>query len=333
MDATQTGTVSTDCASSKACLYSTNYPDGSGGMASIGDFTGDGIADFITGDNAIDYNGSDSGTAYLLTGPIPTGSTYLPNDPNTVVLYGGSSDRAGHSCTPGDLDGDGQDEVVVDAWGYGNWPGGGAYVYFGGGSFSSGSLYSSADQIYYSNNYYDYLGCTQRKGGDLNGDGYNELILGAPGDDSNGNSAGMVYVITGYSTMNAGYQQINEARWSAYTILYGLSDSQLGYGSVEIIGDLNQNGTDDLGIYAPNDSQGGWVAGALWVVTEFSSSYSAVISSVATTLVLGSTGDELGRTSPVGDGDGDGLPDLLIGSRLAGVNNEGAVFILPGAGF
>ena len=102
-------------------------------------------------------------------------------------LYGGYSVSAA-----GDLDGDGYDELVVGAYGDDS---GAAYVYYG----SATGVRSSAEAKLTASDgaASDAFGGSVSGAGDVDGDGYDDLVVGAPGDDDMGSGSGSAYVFSG----------------------------------------------------------------------------------------------------------------------------------------
>lgn len=158
---------------------------GSAGMTD--DANGDGYGDFIAGAPGADPNGlADAGSAYVYSGKDGT------------VLYqvngSGSGDRLGGSAgMSGDVNGDGNDDFIVgapQADPNGLADAGSAYVYSG----ADGSLLYQVNGTGSG----ERLGGSAGMSGDVNGDGNDEFIVGAPGADVNGLSdAGTVMVFSG----------------------------------------------------------------------------------------------------------------------------------------
>jgi hypothetical protein len=165
-------------------------------VSGAGDTDGDGLADWLVGAYGVDDAGTDAGMAYLLRG-VGVGTTSLGKA--DVFLVGGSAaDRAGWSVSAaGDPDGDGVGDVVVGAY-YDSSKGsaaGAAYLVYGG---MSGTVsLTSADATFYGEGNGDFAGYSVSGGGDTDGDGYDDLAIGAPGDDDGGSAAGAVYVVLG----------------------------------------------------------------------------------------------------------------------------------------
>ena len=108
--------------------------------------------------------------------------------------------------------------------------------------------------------------------GDLNGDGFGDLIVGAPSGDNGGSTAGEAYVLfgkeSGFGTAVGGRQVIdltNLSSLNGFIIQGDAAGDQLGW-SVSAAGDVNADGFDDLIVGAPMGDDGGTNAGEAYVI-------------------------------------------------------------------
>jgi hypothetical protein len=169
-----------------------------------GDVNGDGFADVIVGaPNHSEFSGVPTGAAFVFTGTNPIG-----NMNNTVGLFDSwalstNVDNAffGYAVgTAGDVDQDGFDDVIVGAPQFDNAfipglvtapSGGGAFVYRGGQS-------GFVDSWEFSSNVANAkLGTSVGTAGDVNGDGYADIIVGAPEMPSPSSTAGEAFSFHG----------------------------------------------------------------------------------------------------------------------------------------
>ena len=163
------------------------YRDGIGGAAAWGDFNGDGQADLALGARR-------SGRVYVIAGPI-TGDIDLSD--GSVVMYRGEGD-AGFSIAAGDVDGDGTDELLVGAPGITSEAGfvGAAYLLWDPlDPRGEDTLGSRADREFGGAGAQVLVGRGASMG-DLDGDGLDDLCIGAAG---NLDAQGRVYVVHGAS--------------------------------------------------------------------------------------------------------------------------------------
>ena len=307
-------------ASADAIINGTNAGDGFGvAVNSAGDLNGDGYDDLIMG--AYGYQSS-KGATYVFFGPV-TGE-FKSDTADAGFVGSNASDSLGWSVAPaGDLDGDGYDDIVIGSNQGGADDAGEVYVYYGdaAGSFSDYAFITGVSSA-------DYAGQDVRGAGDLNGDGYDDIVIGAYGEDSQGGGAGATYVlygpVVGDVDLSAG----------ADAVIYGeVGGDTSGY-SVAGVGDVNGDGWDDLMIGAYNNDQGGSNAGAAYLV------YGPVegefdLTEADVRFTGESNGDSAGRyVSAAGDVNADGYADMLVGAQYdddAGTD-AGAAYLIYGRG-
>jgi Ca2+-binding RTX toxin-like protein len=188
-------------------LGATNDDRTGASVAVAGDINGDGFADIIIGAPRADPNGNYSGAAYVVFGKASGFASSIDlaalDGANGFKLNGVSAEsRAGRSVgSAGDVNGDGFDDLVVAANPYGDVPGT-TYVVFGHASgFAAGIELSDLD----GSNGFSISGAisisngdrTVASAGDVNGDGFADLVVGAGGEDTDGGNAGASYVVFG----------------------------------------------------------------------------------------------------------------------------------------
>jgi hypothetical protein len=162
-----------------------------------GDVNGDGFDDFVVGAPFNDDRGSAAGKGYLyLGGPSPSATP-------AAALYGDSQDDGhfGWSVSrAGDVNGDGFDDIIVGARLFGTGTDrarGRAYVFFGGPSPDG-----IADVVMTGEVKDDWFGHAVGDAGDVNGDGFDDVLVGAPFYDAQtastfSSAVGRVYVFLG----------------------------------------------------------------------------------------------------------------------------------------
>lgn len=281
-----------------------------------GDLDGDGLGDLLC-------SGSDG--AYLFFG-VPTGLGDEGASSADLVLRhsGASTDFGGQTCT-GDLNGDGLDDLVVAAPldDSGGTDCGAVYVYFGPLAPSpSARLASSANAIFRGASPGDRFG-TSVAVGDVGGDGLNDLVVGAPLNDSAGTDAGAVYVYRGKSPF------AGQSTAQAAVRLLGPS-SQDNFGAVLALGDVTGDTLADVVVGAP--FVGFSSEGAAYVFRGGPTLVSTSAGSAQVQLSGDDDSDHLGSALVVGDFDGDGVADLFLGAPDAqtGGTSGGMVYFLRG---
>ncbi len=149
--------------------------------------------------------------------------------------------------------------------------------------------------------------------GDLNADGFGDVVIGAPGDSRNGNNAGAVYVYFGSSS---GISETPDA------VLLGGAGDRFG-SSLRGVGDVNQDGIDDLAIGALSSSRQGfsnqsvvhffWGRRAGLLTTAEEVSEGVRYSEVSDLTLINDITQELPMVSAAGDLNQDGRLDVAVG--------------------
>ncbi len=271
-------------------------------LAAPGDVTGDGEADLLAGAPEVDGNGA----AWLITGPFTAGGNI--DDDRAIGFRGEDGEGAAGTtvAAPGDIDADGIDDFVIGAPEQGEDRPGAVYLVHGREDLE-GIFLADADAILRGQYSLDRAGLSL-DGGDLDDDGYDEVVVGAPRFGSE--DMGRAYVVNGpvYGEKNLG---------DAYARVGGvMPEGHLGT-SVDVLGDLDGDGRAELAVGAPEHDQTGEDSGTVYVL------YGPLIGEVDPTemaQILGETaGDALGaRLLAPGDLDGDGLPELFMSAPEAG---------------
>ena len=248
--------------------------DGAGwSVADAGDVNGDGFDDLIVGAPFNDGGGSDAGRAYVIFGgpggfdTIDLGNLQAAD--GFLIQGNDGYDLAGFAVAgAGDINGDGFDDVIVGAVdGYNFYYGGRstAYVIFGSASPDPINLtfLSPSDGFRIIGNFSYYSTILSVSGaGDINGDGFEDIIIGSTNDN---NYAGAAYVIFGKASGFGNIDLANLAPSAGFRITGDAQGDSAGR-SVSAAGDVNGDGFDDLIVGAPLGDDGGNAAGEAYVV-------------------------------------------------------------------
>jgi hypothetical protein len=308
-------------------------------VSSAGDINGDGFDDIIVGAPGGFYYGGTS-HSYVIFGKA-TGFTNidlasLPASAGFKVTgVPGNFDRLSVSDA-GDFNGDGFADLIIGDAAIG--AGGSAFLLFGKatgfGDIDLSSL-PAANGFAITAGAGDYLGHSVSNAGDVNGDGFDDIIVGALLDDAGGVDAGKAYVIFGKSTGFGPIPLANLSSTAGFAIQGDASGDRAGF-SVSAIGDFNHDGFDDLIVGAPDGDDAGNGAGEAYVLFGHAGVFTNIdLTNLAVsqgfTIRGAATDDNAGwSVSGAGDVNGDGFADLIVGSNRD-VNDEAyLIFGRPG---
>lgn len=309
---------------------------GAGYSVVVGDLDGDGIHDLAIGapsDNA-------AGQVHVFLGRAnPRGVVDLATRPADVTIRGEApDDRFGSSLAIGDINGDGKADLIIGAPAAdaSNAPDSGkVYAVFGALAQGAYDIAKIASLKIVGAGRDDRLGASVAVGKIGEASAPESLIIGAPLFDVPGTAApltnaGCVYGFFGGSTL-AGI--IDLGAWSAdFTIAGVVAEGQLGYSLAT--GNFNSDDSADIAIGAPAADSGSFKAAGIVYLVPGSQSLKGAIRSFQ--MFNGAdSGVSAGLSVAMGDLNGDGLAELIIGAPGAdGPNNmrpdSGEVYILFG---
>ncbi|MBK6772141.1 MAG: FG-GAP repeat protein [Ignavibacteria bacterium] len=189
----------------------------------------------------------------------------------------------------GDVNGDGFADVFVGAWGF-STSNGRAYLYYGGANMNNAvDIFITGDTTL------NYFGYSVSGGGDVNGDGFADMIVGEYGHNSN---TGRAYVYTNTMTGEdiADVEMKGEAQYDYFGV------------SVSSAGDVNRDGYNDV------------IIGALGYNNRTGRAYifygEIIMDNIPDVILTGeSINSEFGASvSSAGDVNGDGFDDVIVGA-------------------
>ena len=286
-------------------------------VATAGDVNGDGFSDVIVGAWGYDNGQTDEGRALVYHGS-PTGLSLASNwtaESNLAgALFGWSV------ATAGDVNADGFADVIVGAWSYdgGETDEGRAFVYHG----SPSGLSLTPEWTAESDQTNAQFGTRVATAGDVNGDGFADVIVGAPFFDNDLSYEGRAFVYHGsVSGLSI------SPNWTAEGNQTGV---QFG-NTLATAGDVNGDGFADVIVGAVVYSNGEGNEGRAFV---FHGGASGLNSAPDWTAESDQASANFGiSVATAGDVNGDGFSDVMVGAWLhdGGQTDEGRAFVYHGS--
>ncbi len=296
-------------------------------VAGIGDINNDGIEDIAVGAREDNDGGADRGAVYIL---------FMDTD-GTVKSFQKISDTAGSFTATlddgdnfgnavakiGDLNNDGVEDIAVGAIGDddGGSGRGALYILFldTDGTVKSYQKISDTDGEFsasFTNG--DRFGKTASGIGDLNNDGVEDIAVGAPRDDDGGTDRGAVYIL--FMDADGTVKSFQKISDTAGSFTATLDDGDLFGQAVPGIGDLNNDGVEDIAVGAGPDDDGGTNRGALYILFLKAdgtvNNYQKISDTAGGFTATLDDGDQFGKSAAgIGDVNNDGTEDIITGNH------------------
>ena len=289
-----------------------------GGVATAGDVNGDGFSDVIVGASNYDNGQTDEGRGYVYHG---SGAGLATTPAWTAEPNQAGASFASVVAPAGDVNGDGFSDVIVGARFYDNLETdeGRAFVYHG----SAAGLAAAPAWTGESSQESAVFGSSVGTAGDVNGDGFSDIVVGAAGYDSPESGEGRAYVFHGAA---AGLPAT--PAWIAES---NQTNASFGF-SVATAGDVNGDGFADVIVGASNYDNAQSNEGRAYV-------YHGAAAGLATTPAWTAESNQVdarfgNAVATAGDVNGDGFADVIIGARSYdnGETDEGRAFVYQGSG-
>jgi hypothetical protein len=221
---------------------------------------GDGCDDLLVGAPLDDEGAAEAGAAYLVLGAVSPASISL-TDADAKYAGKAASELAGAPVAgAGDVDGDGYADFLVGASSNNDAAAsaGAAYLVLGGPSPISGSLASAIEYSGLASD--DRAGQALAGAGDLDRDGFDDFLIGAPGARAGAKEPGAAYLVLGGPSPASAPLSDADVR---YVGVMGFGNAGI---SVAGGGDVDADGVLDVLVGDFQDSEGGTDAGAAFLV-------------------------------------------------------------------
>ncbi len=276
-------------------------------VAGAGDVNGDGYPDVIVGANGSDAAGLDVGRAYIFFGGVT-----VDNIPDVIITGTLITENLGNSVAgAGDVNNDGYGDVIVGAYTYdvvGGNNSGRAYLYLGGSPMNN-----VADVVFSGLAVnFDYFGTCVAGAGDVNGDGYDDVLISAQENSTRGRTS----LYLGGSVMN----NVADVTFKGEAI-----NNYFG-NSAASAGDINGDGYADV------------IIGAFGNTSSTGKAYiyygGASMDTIPDLTVIGEAASDRFGVSVAGLGDvnGDGFGDVIVGAKYGGATDIGRAYLYLSSG-
>lgn len=319
-------------------------------VRSAGDMNNDGFDDILISSAEADPNGMLSGSAYVVFGKAAgwaaTNNLSALNGTTGFRLDGAAATNlASYSLDyAGDINGDGFGDIVIGA--YLADPGavnnaGVTYVVFGkAGAWAATNNLSALNGtdgfVLNGTTAGANSGRVVSHAGDVNGDGFDDIIIGSQGTSTNGAYSGAAYVVFGQSGAWAASTNLSALNGTTGFRLDGVAANDFLGRCVSSAGDVNGDGFSDLLIDQYNsaltrtESYVVFGKAAGWAAADDIDSFNDGTAGFRIFGVTRTSAQQTSNISSAGDINGDGFDDLLVGDDQGGGGSRGSTYILFG---